>query len=195
MRKNLYCGVDLHSNNAMYVIMDEQVKQRLRKRLPNELPVVLPLDMEITGRGRSPLENVPEFMNVACPRCGGPARRESDTMDTFIDSSWYFYRYCDAKNHRAPFDSAKIAYWFPIDQYIGGIEHAILHLLYSRFFTRAMKATGHVGMDEPVEWIFARDLLAFGLHIGLLRPGHVPNDVPVALDPEIVPTQEPGPAF
>ena len=93
----------------------------------NDLPVLLPLNVEITGTGRSPLEEVPEFVNVTCPKCGGAARRETDTMDTFVDSSWYFYRYCDAKNDRAPFDSQKIAYWFPIDQYIGGVEHAILH--------------------------------------------------------------------
>jgi leucyl-tRNA synthetase len=89
-----------------------------------DLPVVLPLNVKITGAGRSPLADVPEFVNVDCPKCGAAARRETDTMDTFIDSSWYFYRYCDAKNDKAPFDSKKIGYWFPIDQYIGGVEHA-----------------------------------------------------------------------
>ena len=108
----------------------------------NDLPVVLPLGIQITGKGRSPLENVPEFMNVKCPKCGADARRESDTMDTFIDSSWYFYRYCDPHNSNAPFDSQKIAYWFPIDQYIGGVEHAILHLIYSRFWTKMMRDLG-----------------------------------------------------
>ena len=87
-----------------------------------DLPVVLPLDIKITGKGRSPLECVESFINVACPQCGGPGRRESDTMDTFIDSSWYFYRYCDASNDKAPFDSQLIAKWFPIDQYIGGVR-------------------------------------------------------------------------
>ena len=91
------------------------------------------------GQGRSPLDEVPEFVNVTCPKCGGPARRETDTMDTFVDSSWYFYRYCDPKNANAPFDKAKIDYWFPIDQYIGGVEHAILHLIYSRFWTKVMR--------------------------------------------------------
>ena len=88
-------------------------------------------------------------MNVTCPQCGGPARRESDTMDTFVDSSWYFYRYCDPHNSIAPFDPAKIAYWFPIDQYIGGVEHAILHLIYSRFWTKVMRDLGLIQNDEP----------------------------------------------
>jgi leucyl-tRNA synthetase len=125
----------------------------------DQLPVVLPLDVKITGTGRSPLESVPEFINVPCPRCGGPARRESDTMDTFVDSSWYFYRYCDAHNDRAPFDSAKIAYWFAIDQYIGGVEHAILHLIYSRFFTKVMRDLGLVKNDEPVTRLFTQGMV------------------------------------
>jgi len=125
----------------------------------SELPVILPLDIKITGKGRSPLENVPEFMNVNCPRCGQAARRESDTMDTFVDSSWYFYRYCDPRNSRAPFDSAKIAYWFPIDQYIGGVEHAILHLIYSRFFTKVMRDLGLITNHEPVEKLFTQGMV------------------------------------
>jgi len=125
----------------------------------SELPVLLPLNVEITGTGRSPLEEVPEFVNVKCPKCGGPARRETDTMDTFVDSSWYFYRYCDAKNDRAPFDSKKIAYWFPIDQYIGGVEHAILHLIYSRFFTKFMRDLGLVKNDEPAKRLFTQGMV------------------------------------
>ena len=125
----------------------------------SELPVLLPLNVEITGKGRSPLEEVPEFVNVKCPKCGGPARRETDTMDTFVDSSWYFYRYCDAKNDRAPFDSKKIAYWFPIDQYIGGVEHAILHLIYSRFFTKLMRDLGLVKNDEPAKQLFTQGMV------------------------------------
>ncbi len=125
----------------------------------DQLPVVLPLNVKITGTGRSPLESVPEFMHVKCPRCGGDARRESDTMDTFVDSSWYFYRYCDARNSHAPFDSAKIAYWFPIDQYIGGVEHAILHLVYSRFFTKVMRDLGLVKNDEPVTRLFTQGMV------------------------------------
>jgi leucyl-tRNA synthetase len=124
-----------------------------------DLPVLLPLNIEITGQGRSPLENVPEFVNVTCPKCGGPARRETDTMDTFVDSSWYFYRYCDAHNSTAPFDSEKIAYWFPIDQYIGGVEHAILHLIYSRFWTKVMRDIGIIRNDEPVKRLFTQGMV------------------------------------
>jgi len=128
--------------------------------VPDEqLPVVLPLNVKITGTGRSPLENVPEFVNTSCPKCGGAARRETDTMDTFIDSSWYFYRYCDPHNAQAPFDAAKIAYWFPIDQYIGGVEHAILHLIYSRFFTKVMRDLGLVANDEPAERLFTQGMV------------------------------------
>ena len=124
-----------------------------------QLPVVLPENIDITGTGRSPLENVPEFVNVTCPKCGGPARRETDTMDTFIDSSWYFYRYCDPHNDRAPFDSSKIAYWFEIDQYIGGVEHAILHLIYSRFFTKVMRDLGLVKNSEPATRLFTQGMV------------------------------------
>jgi leucyl-tRNA synthetase len=124
-----------------------------------DLPVVLPLSIPITGKGRSPLENVPEFMNVKCPKCGADARRESDTMDTFIDSSWYFYRYCDPHNSNAPFDSEKIAYWFPIDQYIGGVEHAILHLIYSRFWTKMMRDLGLVTNNEPAARLFTQGMV------------------------------------
>ncbi|MCL4401802.1 MAG: leucine--tRNA ligase [Acidobacteria bacterium] len=125
----------------------------------DQLPVVLPNRVEITGSGRSPLENVPEFVNTTCPKCGGAARRETDTMDTFIDSSWYFYRYCDARNGGAPFDSGKIAYWFPIDQYIGGVEHAILHLIYSRFFTKVMRDIGLIRNDEPARRLFTQGMV------------------------------------
>ncbi len=125
----------------------------------SDLPVVLPTDVEITGKGKSPLENVPEFINVKCPKCGGPGQRESDTMDTFVDSSWYFYRYCDAHNSRAPFDSSKVAHWFPIDQYIGGIEHAILHLIYSRFWTKMMRDLGLIENNEPVKRLFNQGMV------------------------------------
>ena len=125
----------------------------------NQLPVILPDRVEITGAGRSPLENVPEFVHVACPVCGAPARRETDTMDTFIDSSWYFYRYCDAHNSTQPFDPAKIAYWFEIDQYIGGVEHAILHLIYSRFFTKMMRDIGLIKNSEPARRLFTQGMV------------------------------------
>jgi leucyl-tRNA synthetase len=115
----------------------------------DQLPVLLPKVVEFTGRGDSPLAHVPEFVNTVCPTCGAPARRETDTMDTFVDSSWYFYRFCDATNDTMPFDPAKVAYWGPVDFYSGGIEHAILHLIYSRFFSRVFRDLGLVTIDEP----------------------------------------------
>ncbi len=124
-----------------------------------DLPVILPDKVNVTLSGGSPLMNVPEFLNTTCPKCGGPARRETDTMDTFVDSSWYFYRYADARNDQAPFDSATIAYWFPIDQYIGGVEHAILHLIYSRFWTKFMRDMGLVKHDEPIARLFTQGMV------------------------------------
>ncbi len=125
----------------------------------DQLPVRLPDNVTLTGQGQSPLASVPEFVNTTCPKCGGPARRESDTMDTFIDSSWYFYRYTDPRNDRAPFDKAKAAYWFQIDQYIGGVEHAILHLIYSRFFCKMMYDLGLVNHREPVKRLFSQGMV------------------------------------
>jgi len=125
----------------------------------SDLPVRLPLEVKITGQGESPLRSVPEFMNVSCPRCGSPARRESDTMDTFVDSSWYFYRYCDPHNGKGPFDSQLIAQWFPIDQYIGGITHAILHLIYSRFWTKVMRDLRLVSNSEPASNLFTQGMV------------------------------------
>jgi len=127
-----------------------------------DLPVLLPPNPRLTGEGESPLASVPEFVNTTCPKCGGPARRETDTMDTFVDSSWYFYRYCDPQNDKAPFDSAKVAYWFPIDQYIGGITHAILHLLYSRFWCKVMRDLGLVRHDEPIARLFTQGMVQKG---------------------------------
>jgi leucyl-tRNA synthetase len=115
----------------------------------DSLPVVLPKITEFTGRGDSPLAQVPEFVNVSCPDCGGPARRETDTMDTFVDSSWYFFRFCDPHNTELPFDPEKVAYWGPVDFYSGGVEHAILHLIYSRFFCRVFRDVGLTHLDEP----------------------------------------------
>ncbi|MGH9691476.1 MAG: leucine--tRNA ligase [Candidatus Acidiferrales bacterium] len=125
----------------------------------DQLPVRLPENVTITGQGQSPLAGVPEFVNTTCPQCGGAARRETDTMDTFFDSSWYFYRYTDPHNDRAPFDKDKAAYWFPIDQYIGGVEHAILHLIYSRFFCKVMRDLGLVNHREPVKRLFSQGMV------------------------------------
>ena len=125
----------------------------------DQLPVLLPEQVAITQQGGSPLGRVPEFVNATCPKCGGLARRETDTMDTFVDSSWYFYRYTDAKNSNAPFDATKVNYWFPIDQYIGGVEHAILHLIYSRFWTRVMRDLGLMANDEPAKRLFTQGMV------------------------------------
>jgi len=125
----------------------------------DQLPVLLPEQIEITQQGGSPLARDPAFVNTICPKCGGPAKRETDTMDTFVDSSWYFYRYTDAKNSMAPFDSAIANYWFPIDQYIGGVEHAILHLIYSRFWTKVMRDLGLVANDEPARRLFTQGMV------------------------------------
>jgi leucyl-tRNA synthetase len=124
-----------------------------------ELPVRLPENVTLTGQGQSPLASVPDFVNTKCPKCGGPARRETDTMDTFVDSSWYFYRYVDPRNDKAPFDPAAARYWFPIDQYIGGIEHAILHLIYSRFFCKVMHDLKLVDHTEPIKRLFSQGLV------------------------------------
>ncbi len=124
-----------------------------------ELPVLLPENVTITQQGGSPLAHLPEFVHAACPKCGGEARRETDTMDTFVDSSWYFYRYTDAHNAEAPFSKEKAEYWFPIDQYIGGVEHAILHLIYSRFWTKVMRDLGLVANAEPAERLFTQGMV------------------------------------
>ena len=123
-----------------------------------DLPVTLPEDVTFDRPG-NPLDRHPTWKHVACPRCGRPATRETDTMDTFVDSSWYFERFTDPWITTAPTDRPMVDAWMPVDQYIGGIEHAILHLLYSRFFTRAMKATGHVGLDEPFAGLFTQGMV------------------------------------
>jgi leucyl-tRNA synthetase len=124
-----------------------------------QLPVELPKMATFSGRGDSPLAHVPEFVNTTCPKCGGPARRETDTMDTFVDSSWYFLRFCDPKNRELPFGKEAGAYWMPVDFYSGGIEHAILHLLYSRFFTRILRDVGLIAFDEPFKRLLTQGMV------------------------------------
>ncbi len=122
-----------------------------------ELPVVLPDDVNFDVPG-NPLDRHPSWKHVSCPTCGSPARRETDTFDTFVDSSWYFARYCSPRSDR-PVDKSEADYWLPVDQYIGGVEHAILHLLYSRFFTRAMKKTGYLEIEEPFAGLFTQGMV------------------------------------
>ncbi|OGW38949.1 MAG: leucine--tRNA ligase [Nitrospirae bacterium RBG_13_39_12] len=124
-----------------------------------DLPVLLPEDVRVTGKGGSPLLESEKFLKVKCPKCGGDGKRETDTMDTFVDSSWYFLRYC-SKRDEEPFDNKNIFYWMPVDQYIGGVEHAVLHLLYSRFFTRVIRDLGLINVSEPF-----RNLLTQGMVI------------------------------
>ena len=124
-----------------------------------DLPVTLPEDVDFSGRGLSPLAQLESWVNVPCPSCGEPAKRETDTMDTFIDSSWYFLRYTDAKNEQEAFAPEKVNDWMPVDQYVGGIEHAILHLLYSRFFTKVLRDRGLLDCDEPFERLLTQGMV------------------------------------
>ena len=125
----------------------------------DQLPVELPDIEDYTPKGHSPLAGAEEWVNVKCPECGGRARRETDTMDTFVDSSWYFMRYCDARNERAAWDPAALRQWMPVDQYIGGVEHAILHLMYARFFTKALADLGHLDFQEPFQALFTQGMV------------------------------------
>ncbi|MFY9167419.1 MAG: leucine--tRNA ligase [Desulfomonilia bacterium] len=124
-----------------------------------DLPVILPENVELTGTGISPISQDESFVNTTCPACGGKARRETDTMDTFVESSWYFLRYCSPHSHDKPFDKAEVHYWMPVDQYIGGIEHAILHLLYARFYTKVLRDLGYVDFDEPFERLLTQGMV------------------------------------
>jgi leucyl-tRNA synthetase len=125
----------------------------------DELPVELPDIEDYTPKGRSPLEAAEDWVKTKCPECGGTARRETDTMDTFVDSSWYFLRYCDASNEQAAWDPAALRQWMPVDQYIGGVEHAILHLMYARFFTKALADLGHLDFEEPFRALFTQGMV------------------------------------
>ena len=125
----------------------------------DQLPVLLPQVTEFTGRGDSPLAGVPDFVHVACPKCGGPARRETDTMDTFVDSSWYFFRYCSPHETTLPFRPEEAGAWLPVDLYIGGVEHAILHLIYSRFFTKVLRDFGLTDISEPFPHYLAQGMV------------------------------------
>jgi leucyl-tRNA synthetase len=125
----------------------------------DRLPVVLPEDVQISGKGGSPLAEVASFVNTTCPRCGGRARRDTDTMDTFVDSSWYFLRYCSPRYDQGMFERAAAEYWMPVDLYIGGIEHAVLHLLYARFFIKVLRDLGMIKLDEPFEALLSQGMV------------------------------------
>ncbi|MHB0997697.1 MAG: leucine--tRNA ligase [Armatimonadota bacterium] len=125
----------------------------------DQLPVVLPTDVKFTGKGESPLTTSTEFMTAPCPKCGEPARRETDTMATWIDSSWYFLRYASPKEDKLPFDPKAADYWLPVDQYVGGVEHAVLHLLYSRFFTKLIQDQGLINFTEPFARLFTQGMI------------------------------------
>ncbi|MFI5373384.1 MAG: leucine--tRNA ligase [Candidatus Rokuibacteriota bacterium] len=139
---------------VLYCERDGMVPER-----EENLPVVLPRDVQISGKGGSPLAEVAGFVNATCPKCGGKARRDTDTMDTFVESSWYFLRYCSPTYDRGMFDPAAVAYWMPVDQYIGGIEHAVLHLLYARFYTKVLRDLGMLKVDEPFDALLSQGMV------------------------------------
>jgi leucyl-tRNA synthetase len=139
---------------VLYCEKDGMVPER-----EENLPVVLPRDVQISGKGGSPLAEVASFVNATCPRCGGKARRDTDTMDTFVESSWYFLRYCSPTYDRGMFEPAAAAYWMPVDQYIGGIEHAVLHLLYARFYTKVLRDLGMLKVDEPFQALLSQGMV------------------------------------
>ena len=151
------------------------------------LPVTLPEDIEFSGRGASPLAQLESWVNVPCPTCGTPAKRETDTMDTFIDSSWYFLRYPDAQNSEQAFDPAIANDWMPVDQYVGGIEHAILHLLYSRFFTKVLRDRGLLTCDEPFQRLLTQGMVQGMTYKNPTTGKYIPSvkvDPTNAIDPE-----------
>jgi leucyl-tRNA synthetase len=139
---------------VLYCEKDGMVPER-----EENLPVVLPRDVQISGKGGSPLAELASFVNAVCPRCGGKARRDTDTMDTFVESSWYFLRYCSPTYDRGMFEPDAAAYWMPVDQYIGGIEHAVLHLLYARFYTKVLRDLGMLKVDEPFRALLSQGMV------------------------------------
>jgi leucyl-tRNA synthetase len=139
---------------VLYCPKDGMVPER-----EDRLPVVLPEDVQISGKGGSPLAEVTQFVNARCPRCDGPAKRETDTMDTFVESSWYFLRYCSPRYEGGMFEAQAAAYWMPVDQYIGGIEHAVLHLLYARFYTKVLRDMGLIAADEPFRALLSQGMV------------------------------------
>ncbi|MBD1896776.1 leucine--tRNA ligase [Coleofasciculus sp. FACHB-129] len=164
--------------------------------VPDEdLPVRLPEEVEFTGRGASPLAQMEAFVNVPCPACGTPAKRETDTMDTFIDSSWYFLRYPDAKNEQQVFDPAKTNDWMPVDQYVGGIEHAILHLLYSRFFTKVLRDCGLLNFDEPFQRLLTQGMVQGTTYKNPASDKYIPAAQVDPADPKDPETGEPLQVF
>jgi leucyl-tRNA synthetase len=149
----------------------------------NQLPVELPESAPFTGVGESPLAKVPEFVNTTCPNCSEPAKRETDTMDTFVDSTWYYFRYTDPHNSEMPFNPEVTAYWTPVDQYIGGVDHAVMHLLYTRFWTKAMRDMGLVNFDEPVKRLLTQGMVVGESYYSKSRESYVPQDeVKIARD-------------
>ncbi|MBN4001116.1 leucine--tRNA ligase [Nostoc sp. LPT] len=159
-----------------------------------DLPVQLPEKVEFTGRGGSPLTQLSSWVNVPCPTCGTPAKRETDTMDTFIDSSWYYLRFPDAKNEQQVFDSSKINDWMPVDQYVGGIEHAILHLLYSRFFTKVLRDRGLLNFDEPFQRLLTQGMVQGLTYLNPNKGGKdkwIPSNLVNSADPRDPQTGEP----
>jgi leucyl-tRNA synthetase len=139
---------------VLYCERDGMVPER-----EENLPVVLPRDVQISGKGGSPLAEVASFVNATCPKCGGKARRDTDTMDTFVESSWYFLRFCSPTYDRGMFEPDAAAYWMPVDQYIGGIEHAVLHLLYARFYTKVLRDLGMLKVDEPFQALLSQGMV------------------------------------
>ncbi|NEP00266.1 MAG: leucine--tRNA ligase [Symploca sp. SIO2E9] len=160
-----------------------------------DLPVQLPEDIEFTGRGLSPLAQLESWVNVPCPSCGTPAKRETDTMDTFIDSSWYFLRYPDAKNEQQAFDPDKTNDWMPVDQYVGGIEHAILHLLYSRFFTKVLRDCGLLNFDEPFRRLLTQGMVQNTAYKNPVTGKYIPPAEVDSEDPKDPETGEPLQVF